>query len=186
MCAFCAPFLQTHGIFYPICILVVFGLSLRPHIKFLGEIVVRIILIVISFSLFGCASQSQQQIVEEFEKSATVEKSLDVVWEDLIRFLSINDIEIAVIEKDSGLISLSGENLSSDLIQTYCATKKPWGYTQTGGNASGTITVRDDDGFVTVEVNMRFTAISRYGANIYPQNCPSLGTFEAALLVSIR
>ena len=140
--------------------------------------------------LAGCASQPVE--IQPFDKSVTVEKSFDEGWSNLVRFLSTNDVNISTIEKDSGLISLRGENLTGSLIAEYCDTAgaAPFLYSLNSGKATGSVTVVNDDGFATVNANIRFQATYVYGMSNPPQyttkDCVSRGAFETALLGSIQ
>ena len=138
--------------------------------------------------LVGCTAV-EQVVVEPFDKSITVEKDFDDVWGTLVRFMSTNDISIQTIEKDSGLMALRGENLSSGLITQLCDAQPGFLSTISSGSASGSITVVDDDGFITVNVNTRFTATHYSGMTNPPtystRNCNSRGHFEKSVLGSI-
>lgn len=139
--------------------------------------------------LVGCASTPVEEI-KPFDKNITVEAAYDDVWSNLIRFMSTNDISIASVEKDSGLIVLTGDNLSASLISEYCDATPPFLWTLTGGKASGSVIVNDDEGFVTVTVNAKFQGTSYTSLTNPPQYstkpCNSRGAFEAAVLGSIK
>ena len=147
-------------------------------------------ILALSFLVFlvGCATV-EEVVIEPFDKSVTVEKDFDDVWGTLVRFMSTNDISIQTIEKDSGLIALRGENLTSGLIRGLCDAQAGLFATISSGGANGSITVVDDDGFVTVNVNMRFTATFYNSMSNPPtystSNCNSRGTFEKSLLASL-
>ena len=133
--------------------------------------------------LAGCTTT--QIAIEPFDKTVTVERDFDDVWTTLVRFMSTNDISISTIEKESGLISLRGENLTKDLIAKLCDGQAAFLWTIIGGGASGSIVVMDDDGFVTVNVNARFTTTSTYNGPTVTNGCNSTGYFEKSVLASI-
>lgn len=136
----------------------------------------------------GCASAPVVEI-QPFDKSATVEGSYDEVWTNLIRFMSTNDISIASVEKDSGLIVLTGDNLSPGVITEYCDAKAPFLWYLTGGIAKGSVIVNADDDFTTVTVNTKFSATASTTLTNPPQfstkPCNSRGAFETSVLGSI-
>jgi hypothetical protein len=150
---------------------------------------IKIILISIaSIAMISGCTSTPKTVIAPFDKSKTVEKPYDEVWSSLVRFLSTNDIAIATIEKDSGLIALKGENLSPDLIRKYCVVETYFMNTLESGFASGSVTVIDDDGFVTVNTNMRFKFTQVNGMTSPPSyktlNCNSTGTLETSILSS--
>jgi len=138
--------------------------------------------------LGGCAS-APKVVIQPFDKSKTVEKSYDETWSSLIRFLSTNDIDIATLEKESGLIQLKGENLSTKLISEYCAIETSFMYSLDSGSGKGSITVVDEDGFVTVNTNIRFKFTEVSSMSNPPSyktlNCSSTGKLETAILNSV-
>ena len=134
--------------------------------------------------LAGCTTT--QIAIEPFDKTVTVERDFDDVWNTLVRFMSTNDISISTIEKESGLISLRGENLSKNLTEQLCDAQTALFWTIVGGSANGSIVVLDDDGFVTVNVNARFTTTQVFGDNpARTEGCNSTGYFEKSVLASI-
>ncbi len=139
------------------------------------------------FLTVGCATTAVE--IKPFDNSITVESSFDDVWTSLIRFMSTNAIGIGSLEKASGLIVLSGDNLDPDLIRQYCDAKPPFMYAMTGGTAGGSVVVAEDEGFVTVTVNTKFQATSMYSMVNPPtmstKSCNSTGAFETAVLGSI-
>lgn len=143
----------------------------------------------VTIMMVGCATTPVVEI-KPFDKNLTVEGSYDAVWTNLIRFMSTNDISIASVEKESGLIVLTGDNLSASLISEYCDATAPFLWTLTGGKASGSVLVNDDEGFVTVTVNAKFHGTLYYALSSPPQYstkpCNSRGAFEAAILGSVQ
>lgn len=139
--------------------------------------------------LTACASAPQIEIAP-FDKSKTVEGSFDSVWSNLVRFLSTNDVSIATIEKDSGLIALKGENLSASLITQYCNATPGFLSSITSGLVTGSITVVDEGGFTTVNTNMRYRATQVSGMSNPPTystfDCVSKGVLETAILSSFN
>lgn len=147
------------------------------------------LLLITSMVIFsGCAS-APKTVITPFDKSKTVEKSYDEVWGSLVRFLSTNDIAIDQIEKVSGLIQLKGENLAVDLIRKYCAVEPTFMNSVSSGFATGSITVIEDGGFVTINTNMRFKFTQVSSMSNPPQyktlNCSSTGVVETAILGSV-
>ena len=137
----------------------------------------------------ACASAPVVEIMP-FDKSRTIETPYDEVWTNLIRFMSTNDISIASVEKDSGLIVLTGDNLSSSLMVEYCDAKPTFLTTLTSGKASGSVIVNADEDFTTVTVNAKFSATYMNPMTNPPtystRPCNSRGAFETAVLGSIQ
>ena len=143
---------------------------------------------VIILTLSACAARPVVEI-KAFDTSASFEGSYDASWSKLIAFLSTNDIGIANLEKDSGLIVLSGDNLSSQTIQKYCDAKAPFLWSIREGKATGSIIMTEDSGFVTATVNTKFKATySTSGSDptVRTELCKSYGLFETAVLGSIQ
>ena len=145
--------------------------------------------LLLALLLAGCASTPVVEI-QPFDKSVTIETPYDEVWTNLIRFMSTNDISIASVEKDSGLIVLTGDNLSPSLIREYCDAKPPVFWTISGGNAKGSVIVANEDGFTTVTVNAKFQGTYYTSLTNPPQfstrGCNSRGAFETAVLGSVQ
>lgn len=143
----------------------------------------------LTFLIVGCGS-TPKQVIQPFDKSITVEAEFDETWTSLVRFFSTNDVSISTIEKDSGIIQLEGERLSADLISKYCAVDLPWLWTLSSGGARGSVLVADDDGFVSVDANLRFTFTAANYVSNPPQfqtyNCESTGVLETAILNSAK
>ena len=80
--------------------------------------------------------------------------------------------------------------MSRELITEYCSFKVPFLNSLSSGKATGSIVVVDDDGFVTVNANLRFqTTFVNTMANppqYYTRECESRGAFETALLGSFQ
>lgn len=137
----------------------------------------------------ACASAPVEEI-KPFDKSRTMEASYDEVWTNLIRFMSTNDVSIASVEKDSGLIVLTGDNLTGALMQEYCDAKPAFLAALSGGKASGSVIVNADGDFTTVTVNARFSATyvnAMANPPVYSTRpCNSRGAFETAVLGSIQ
>lgn len=151
----------------------------------------QLILITTVLILGGCAGAPVVEI-KPFDKSVSYEADFDESWSKLVAFLSTNDVSIGTIEKESGLITLSGDNLGAALIQQYCDTKAPFMWSLTGGKARGSVLMTEDSGFVTATVNVKFD-----GTIFFPQMgssppqyrtnpCNSRGAFESAVLGSIQ
>ena len=151
----------------------------------------KFFLVATFIALGGCASAPVVEI-KPFDKSASFEGDFDESWSKLVAFLSTNDVSIGTIEKDSGLVTLSGDNLSVALIQEYCDASAPFLWTLTGGKAKGSILMTEDSGFVTATVNVTFDGtifFPQMGTNPaqYRSNrCNSRGAFETAVLGSIQ
>ena len=138
--------------------------------------------------LAGCASAPVE--IMPFDKSRTIEGSYDQVWTNLIRFMSTNDIAIGSVEKESGLIVLTGDDLAPDVIQAYCDATAPFLWVLTGGKARGSVIVNADDDFVTVTVNAKFQGTAQSTMTNPPtystRPCNSRGAFENAVLGSLE
>lgn len=156
-----------------------------PTTKMFGVIAVIVLL------LGGCASAPVVEI-KPFDKTVSFEGDFDQAWSKLVNFLSTNDVSIGTIEKDSGLVTLSGDNLGGSLLAAYCDTTVPFMWTLTGGKAKGSVLMTDDSGFVTATVNVKFMKtimFPGYGQNpptYRTDQCTSRGAFETAVLGSLQ
>ena len=143
----------------------------------------------ITLMLGACASAPVVEI-KPFDKSVSFEGDFDESWSKLVAFLSTNDISIGTIEKDSGLVTLSGDNLSTGVIQLYCDARASFLLTLTGGKAGGSILMVEDDGFITATVNIKFYGPLLNSLANPPQYttspCNSTGAFESAVLGSLQ
>ena len=141
--------------------------------------------------LGGCASAPVVEI-KPFDKSVSFEGDFNQAWSKLVNFLSTNDISIGTIEKESGLVTLSGDNLGSTLITSYCDASAPFMWTLTGGKARGSVLMTEDSGFVTATVNVKFDGtiffpqMGQSPAQYRTNPCNSRGAFETAVLGSIQ
>ncbi|MDC1123859.1 hypothetical protein OAT15_02290 [Gammaproteobacteria bacterium] len=137
------------------------------------------------FLVASCAT-TPTVVVEPFDSSKTYMADFDTTWSKLVKFMSTNQISIGTIEKDSGLITLNGDNLSKDLVLSYCASNPVgWPNTTTGGKAQGNVSITEVDGFVTANVNVRFNVQGQYcyqGCSYVNYQCQSNGNFEKSLL----
>lgn len=140
--------------------------------------------------LFSCAT-APTVVVEPFDTNKTYQASFDDTWKKLVRFFSTNQIGIGTLEKDSGIITVNNERLSTNLIRTYCADW-PVGFlwSATGGTARGSVTLMEEEGdFTTANVNITFSVNSQYcyqGCSYSIDMCKSNGSFEKALLASLE
>lgn len=143
----------------------------------------------ITLTIIGCGS-TPKVVIQPFEKNTTTDKSFDKTWSSLVRFFSSNDISISTIEKDSGIIQLEGERLTASLIQKYCDGRASFLNAVDSGTARGSVLVSEEDGFVTTDVNIRFSFTTVYLGSNPPQyttrNCQSTGVFETAVLNSVK
>ena len=144
-----------------------------------------LITILISIFSFGCATTS---MVGNSVTSESLMTNFDDAWTKVIRFFSTNQIGIGTLEKESGIVTISGENLAMDLMKKYCDAKPatPFLWTPLGGVASGSVTLVDEGEFVTANVNVSFSIISAYGANRVVNSCQSTSAFEDSLLDTLR
>ena len=148
-----------------------------------------LVTLTLAFTLASCSSQMQQ--VEAFDKSLTVDQPYDEVWAALVRFMSTNDWGIDTIEKVSGLIQLDASGLSESFMETYCSFDDAgWRHNYEGGGVKGSITVVDNEGFVTINTNLRFfiTSTSGFGPmrETATDECQSTGVLETSILNSVR
>ena len=148
-----------------------------------------LVVLFIAVFLGGCASAPVIDI-KPFDKSVSFEGDFDESWSKLVAFLSTNDVNIGTIEKDSGLITLSGDNLSAGVITQYCDATATFLMTMTGGTARGSILMTEESGFVTATVNVKFQGTSYSGLTNPPtystRPCNSRGAFEASVLGSLQ
>lgn len=138
--------------------------------------------------LAACASAPIE--IKPFDKSVTTEADFNESWSKLVQFVSTNSINVGAIERDSGLITLSGDSLSPSLIKEYCDATAPFLWVLTGGVAKGSILMVEEDGFVTTTVNIRFSGTSYTSMTNPPQYqtrpCNSRGAFETAVLGAVQ
>ena len=104
--------------------------------------------------LAGCVTTPVVEI-EPFDTSVSFEGDFGKSWSKLVQFMSTNDINIGTIEKDSGLITLSGDNLSVPILQQYCDATGSCNLAP-----KGSVLMVEDDGFITTTVNVKLTATS--------------------------
>lgn len=141
------------------------------------------------FLVASCATTQTTVEVEPFDSSKTYMADYDSTWSKLIKFMSTNQISIGTVEKDSGLITLQGDNLDKDLVLSYCAVNPlGWPYSANGGTAQGNVALTEVDGFVTANVNVRFNVTGQYcyqGCTYSNKQCQSNGNFEKSLLSAL-
>lgn len=141
--------------------------------------------------LTGCASNPVVEL-EPFDTSISTEGDFNESWSKMVAFLSTNDISIGTIEKDSGLVTLSGDSLSVPILRKYCDATAPFLWVLQNGTARGSVLMVNDDGFVTTTVNLKLNGTSMYTdwntgrTNYQTKPCNSTGVFETALLNSVR
>ena len=140
--------------------------------------------------LFYTCASTPTVVVEPFDTNKSYESSFDDSWKKLVRFFSTNQIGIGTIEKDSGIITVNNERLSTQLTNSYCANNPtPFLYSPTGGTARGSVTLVEDEGFTTANVNITFSINAQYcyqGCTYVSNICQSNGSFEKALLSSLE
>jgi len=150
------------------------------------------LLSIMGFILMVTGCVTAPQVIAPFDTSATSEASFDETWTKLVRFMTTNQIGIATIEKDSGLIVMDNDNLQTDLTLKYCDAPSAvgWPYSLIGGQVSGNVNVVSDAGFTTVSVNTTFRAVSEYCGNNGCQTrvrvCNSNGNFEGEVLDAVK
>jgi hypothetical protein len=144
-----------------------------------------ILAIILTVFTFGCATTST---VGNSVTSETVMSDFDETWAKVIRFFSTNQIGIGTLEKESGIVTIDGQNLAMDLMKKYCDTKPavPFLWSPLYGTAKGSVTLIDEGDFVTANVNVSFNVTSAYGANRIVNSCTSSSVFEDSLLDTLR
>lgn len=145
----------------------------------------KFLLLFLTIVLTSCATT---QVVSNSVASESYRASYDEVWTKVIRFFATNQISIGTLEKDSGIVTLKGDNLDSQLMNQYCEADENNGFLEVllYGNVMGSVNVIDEGGIVTVTVNTRYNTIHAYGQNYYPARpCASKGVFERSILDSI-
>ena len=130
--------------------------------------------------LTSCAAT---QVVSNSVVSESYRQSYDEVWTKVIRGFATNHISIGTLEKDSGIVTLRGDRLSNDLINSYCDADANNGFLEVVlyGNVTGSVNVIDEGGFVTVTINTSFSSVHNDGY-FAPRPCSSTGAFEQSLL----
>lgn len=133
--------------------------------------------------------QFQQNIINLIIQKYS-NKTYDQVWEGVIEFLTVNNIPIKTIEKDSGVIYTDVNNFSIPAFAKYfpiadCGQPPLF---WTGGVAFGSFNV-----FVSkatpqpkVTVTLNISQQIRYENQVSQISCNSTGNFEKGLLNSIN
>lgn len=145
----------------------------------------KFLLLFLTIVLTSCATT---QVIPNSVVSESYRASYDEVWTKVIRFFATNQISIGTLEKESGIVTLKGENLDSQLINKYCEAVENNQLFEflRYGNVMGSVNVIDEGGIVTVTVNTRYNSIHGSGQTIYPPRpCASKGIFERSILDSI-
>jgi hypothetical protein len=145
----------------------------------------KFLLLFLTIVITSCATT---QVVSNSVASESYRASYDEVWTKVIRFFATNQISIGTLEKDSGIVTLKGDNLNSQLMNEYCEADENNGFLERllYGNVMGSVNVIDEGGIVTVTVNARYNTFHAYGQNYYPARpCASKGVFERQILDSI-
>lgn len=140
----------------------------------------------ITIFIASCASTA---VISNSVTSETLASNYDSAWSKVIRFFSTNQIGIGTLEKESGIVTIKGENLAMDVMRQYCidaGKATPFLWTPVYGTATGSVTLVDEGGFVTANVNVSFSVTSQYGAQIMVNRCASSGEFENSLLETLR
>ena len=141
------------------------------------------IILLLVLSLVSCGGSPT---IKNSTRTTTLDSPFDDVWTKTVRFLTTNQIGIQTIEKDSGLIVLSGKNLDKGLTESLCETDGPFMNSFAGGIADGNVTVVEEGDFTTVSVNMKFSAAYVYNSNITVIACNSTGEFEDRLIQALK
>ena len=139
---------------------------------------------ILSLSIVGCASPAAV-VIEPFDVSRTYQQDYDTTWANLIRFLSANQISIATLEKDSGIVAINTVFLGSDDIQQYCNATASLFRVVDRGAVTGNIFVTDEDGVSTATINISFsydTVILGDNTSRITSSCDSLGVLEGLIL----
>ena len=140
---------------------------------------------VCALTLSSCASTPQTY---DFDNSREVAADFDATWEGVIAYFAENNIPIATVEKDSGLIVATDERLASDNLKKLADCGGGIGGTPVTSQMSVNVFVRRKDLEVTsVQVNTRFSGTGVGLMNTTFQiDCNSNGTLETALLDRIE
>ncbi|MCP4598278.1 hypothetical protein [Neptuniibacter sp.] len=149
-----------------------------------------VVVAISSLLTVGCTANKPKQVAT-FDTSETFQASKDEVWGKLVRFMSTNQLGISTIEKDSGLLVINNQNVAQNLLSSYCdsGSAVPFLWVPVGGKVSGNVTVVEDEGFSTASINISFNQVSEFcyqGCKYTTKQCQSLGSFEKALLSSLR
>ena len=145
----------------------------------------KILILITALFTFGCATTS---VVGNSVTSETLMTSYDEAWAKVIRFFSTNQVGIGTLEKESGIVTINGQNLAMDLMNEYCDAGPaiPFLHRPIRGTANGSVTLVDDGGFVTANVNVSFSIVSVYGQVPVVNRCTSTGKFEDSILETLR
>jgi len=135
-------------------------------------------LLAATLMLSGCATTPQ---TFAFDKSRDVAAGFDKTWEGVISYFAENNIPIATVEKDSGLIVASDERVSVDTLKKLadCSVRHP-----ATAQMSVNVFVRPTSASETsVQVNTRYsgTAVGLMNTTLQV-DCNSNGSLEEALL----
>ena len=139
---------------------------------------------ILSLFIASCASPVAVDI-EPFDTSRTYQQDFDTTWGNLIRFFSSNQISIATLEKDSGIVAINTIFLTGADIQQYCNATASLFQTVDRGVVTGNVFVTDTDGTSTATINISFS----YDQVLLGDNstrttsaCDSLGVLEKNIL----
>jgi hypothetical protein len=131
-------------------------------------------------ALAGCVTPGTQA---QFQNSATIAKSEEQVWANLIGYFTSNNIQIKTIERDSGVIYAERTSFGVRLDPALASCDKNALLVVTDSSASMNVFVQGLNASQTrVTVNMTFQEVGAYGAQTYPIACYSTGILEAAVL----
>ena len=139
-----------------------------------------------ALGLASCATNSAQTFT--FDNTRDIGASYDNTWEAVISYFATNNIPIATLEKDSGLIVAKNERYAVNLMNEVASCEQGILETPQNGQVSVNVFVRPkSDDVTSVQVNTQYTMTVRgYGDVIVSNSCNSNGSLESALLDRIE
>ncbi|GLQ20395.1 hypothetical protein ACFFUB_02385 [Algimonas porphyrae] len=133
----------------------------------------------------GCATTPQTY---NFDNSRSVDATFDRTWESVISYFAENNIPIATLEKDSGIIVAKNERYTPGAMKTFADCASAFMMTNDVGQIDVNVFVRPvDDNTTSVQVNTSYSMrqSGAYGSSAV-ETCNSNGTLEEALLDRIE
>jgi hypothetical protein len=140
----------------------------------------KLIVIVAAGSISACA-MIPPTTTYSYNNSKTVEKSYDLVWEELVGFFAANNIQIKNIAKESGVIY--AESARFDDAFADCGDRGS--FIITGRQVNFNVFVNRSGKHPVVSVNTDFTQTGRFESRFQTVQCNSKGVIETRILGAV-
>jgi hypothetical protein len=150
--------------------------------------IIALLLLVAVFVMSGCGTVVPPKKYTVIDKM-TIDSNFDETWSKTIKWFAINNINIKVLEKDSGIITAESSYLNTDYfdcgIIPYTQLLDVLGrynvMVEADGNKSNVIFTLNGTGTIT--------KVNGFGDPIgssYPTACNSIGTLESSFFKSLE